>query len=543
MNINKKNKQIVILSALAVIFFFIYSFLLFGNSGHHFTWPDETANYFFIKNYTANSSFSVDEPLNKIAGNLVRPRSFNVYQYNLVPGSFLGMLIIYGLIGKIAGIGLISYLTPLLAALAGLFFYKIILKVFDDKIAFISTLLFFINPSWWYYANFAMLPNIAFIALFIIGFYFLVCLDKDKKQNNYLLIFLGALFIALALTIRTNEFLWVALVLGLLLMAYYQKIKWQYALIFVLTGVIIFLPTFYYNHQTYGNFLSFGYLRLENGDALVSQLPTEFKTTGSNFINFVKFIVLPFGFHPKIMVLNFYNYFIKLFWWLFIAALFGSWIFLKKYHDKQHAVYFLIGFCISLYLLTYYGSWVLEDTMTVKLNKIGISYVRYFLPLYILILPLIAIFFRYFINFWKNNKIKIAVALFLIVSTVGFTMHILYFAGEDNLIKIKQNIKDYNQINQRIINLTEDKAVIISQRSDKIFFPERKVIGRWSMNDFDYWEYLLYGGIPLYYYSYEGDEYMNEFSELLYEQGYKLQDQVEITPQESIYKIKFLEFD
>jgi len=58
---------LLILAALAVIFFFIYSYLIYGNYSLKFSWPDETANYFFIENYIHNSSFSVSEPLNDIA--------------------------------------------------------------------------------------------------------------------------------------------------------------------------------------------------------------------------------------------------------------------------------------------------------------------------------------------------------------------------------------------------------------------------------------------------------------------------------------------
>src|SRR4030043_212187 len=167
MRIKIPDLKLLILAILGIIFFFFFSFLILGNSADRFTWPDETANYFFIKNYIEHSNFSVAEPLNEIGNNLIKPRSFNVYQGNLVPGSFLGFLLIYGLIGKLIGIGLVQFLTPLLAILAGIFFYKILLKIFEPKIALISALLFFINPAWWYYANFAMLPNIAFLSFLI----------------------------------------------------------------------------------------------------------------------------------------------------------------------------------------------------------------------------------------------------------------------------------------------------------------------------------------------------------------------------------------
>ncbi len=535
------HKQFAILIFLGIFFFFIYSFLNFGNPLAKFTWPDETANYFFIKNYIENSDFSVAEPLNEIAGNLIKPRSFNVYQDNLVPGSFLGMLLIYGLIGKIIGVGLMKFLTPLLAVLAVLFFYKILLKIFSPKIAFLSALLFFVNPAWWYYANFSMLPNIAFLSFLIMGIYWLLRIDKEIKQNNILFVILGSFFIALALIIRTNEFLWILGILMFLLIVYFKKIKWQHVILFFIVIFLVFLPIFYYNQATYGDYLSFGYLRLEQGDNLITQLPTEFKTSTSNLLNFAKFLALPFGFHPKVFLLNFYNYYIFLFSWLFIPFVLGVFCLIKYYNKKAHGVFFLIFITVSLYLLVYYGSWLFEDLMTLQLNKIGISYVRYFLPIYILALPFVAIFYFNLINYFRNRKFKILLSLLLIVSFLYFTINIVYLSGHDNLIKSKQNIKDYNKINQEIINLTKANAIIISQRSDKIFFPERNVIGRFQLEeDISYLINLLNAKIPLYYYAYEGDEYIYELNYFLEEFGLVLIPEMQATEKETLYAIRVL---
>ncbi len=536
--------QFIVLVILGIIFFFIYSFLIFGNTGNHFTWPDETANYFFIKNYIEHSNFSVAEPLNEIAGNLVKPRSFNVYQGNLVPGSFLGLLLIYGLIGKVIGLGLVKFLTPLLAVLAGLLFYKILLKIFKPKIAFLSALLFFINPAWWYYANFTFLPNIAFLSFLIIGIYFLIELDKGKKQNNYLFLILGSFFVALALIIRTNEFLWILGILLLLLIVYFKKVKWQYILLFLVVCILVFLPIFYYNQMTYDNYLSFGYLRLDQGNDLISQLPTEFQTSHSQFFNFIQFIVLPFGLHPQLFFSNFYNYCLVLFWWLFIPAVLGIFFFLQNYHKKNKAVFFLIFLAVSFYLIVYYGSWQFADQLTAQLNKIGISYVRYWLPIYILSLPLISIFYLHLIQWLKNKKIKILLNLLFISTLIYFTINLTYLAGNDNLIKIKQNIQAYNEINQKVTNLTEDNAVIISQRSDKIFFPERKVVGRFVYyDDFDYWQNLLDAGVPLYYYAYEGYSYVDDLDYDLFDYGMQLIYVASFTAREDLYKIEFVPYE
>lgn len=234
----------LILAALAVIFFFIYSFLIYGNYSLRFTWPDETANYFFIKNYIQTSSFTVAEPLNDIADNIVKPRSFNVFEGDLVPGSFLGMLLVYGAIGKVIGLDLMVLLTSLFAVLAGIYFYKLMKLFFEPKIAFFSAVLFYLNPAWWYYASFFMLPNVSFICFLIIGFYYLLRIDKFKKQSNVLFTILGSFFISLALIVRTNEIFWIAPLLLVLFILYYKKINWAYLPLYLLVAFLIFLPFF-----------------------------------------------------------------------------------------------------------------------------------------------------------------------------------------------------------------------------------------------------------------------------------------------------------
>ncbi|HDQ22807.1 MAG TPA: hypothetical protein ENN28_02410 [Candidatus Uhrbacteria bacterium] len=543
MQLIKKNKPIIILSILAVIFFFIYSFLIFGNSAAKFTWPDETANYFFIQNYIEHSTFKASEPLNNIAAGIIKPRSFNVYQGNLVPGSFLGLLLVYGVIGKIFGLALVKFLTPLLAVLAGLFFYKILLKIFRPNIAFLSAILFFINPAWWYYANFAFLPNIAFLSFLIIGIYFLLEIGKDSKRNNYLFIGLGAFFIGLALTIRTNEFLWVFGILLLLSLVYHKKVRWQYVFLFLAVCFLVFLPVFCCNQATYGDYLSFGYLRLEQGEDLIGQLPAEFQASSSKFFNFIKFLALPFGLHPNFIINNFYNYYLSLFWWLFTPAVLGIFCLIKNYQKKEKAILFLIFLGTSLYLFVYYGSWQFEDHFTLFLNKMGTSYVRYFLPVYILSLPFAAVFYASLVKWLKNKKAGILLSLFLILSFIYFSVNLVYLSGNDNLIKVKQTIRDYAIISQKVIDLTEENAIIISERSDKIFFPERKVIGRWYFDDLDYWLNLLYAGVPLYYYAYEDDDYMEELNEEAYYYGFEFADKIGITAKEKLYKIKILDYE
>ncbi|MDD5341299.1 MAG: hypothetical protein PHC97_02570 [Patescibacteria group bacterium] len=528
----------LILAALAVIFFFVYSFLIYNNLSAKFTWPDETANYFFIKNYIQTSNLSVSEPLNLIADEVVKPRSFNVYQGALVPGSFLGMLLIYGLIGKVVGLDLVVLLTPLLAIIAGIYFYKLIKLIFGKRIGFLSALLFFINPAWWYYASFFMLPNVSFLTFLIIGFYYLIKIDKFNKKNNILFLILSSFFISLALTIRTNEFFWVLPIVIALLAIYYKKIEWWYAIIFLAVMALVFLPILLCNAETYGSFLSFGYLRLGQGGNLISQLPAEFRVGNDALIlNFVGFLFLPFGFNPGLAFINIIKYYFALFWWLSLPALLGILVLWKIKAKKDQIVFAACSIFASLYLTIYYGSWLFEDKLTLALNMIGISYVRYFLPIYILSLPFAVLFFVYLINLFQNKKIRLLLSLFLIILFLALSINVVFISGNDNLIKIKQNIADYTKIDKIVIGMTENNAVIVSQRSDKIFFPERKVV-IFNSSEVKSLSKLLNTGVPLYYFSTSNGETASVRQELT-KNNLTLIFGAWILNTDYLYKIKF----
>lgn len=536
MNTSKNHYKIIIV--LGIIFFFIYSFLVFNHQGR-FNSPDETANYFFINNFNEQNDFTFYEPLNEITDNIVKPRSFNVYNNNLVPGSFLGFPLIYGLIGKIIGSRLVLFLTPLLAAAAGLFFYKILLKCFSKKIAFLSALFFFINPVWWYFASLSMMPNVAFVSLLIIGFYFLLEF-KEKSILNKRNLILAGLFVGLALIIRTNEIVWVGLVLLILILNSFYKIKKQHILWFALSLILVFVPVLFYNHFTFGNFLSFGYFSLEQGTNIIDQVPQELQISQLPVLNFLKSIFLPFGFHPRLFSLNFFTYVIKLFWWMFVPAFLGLIISLLKYKEKRH-LYIYIYLLITAYLIVYYGSWLIPDPLTLHLNKISVSYLRYWLPIFIFGLPFISIFFIKIISWLKPKKLKIGFSFLLIFSYLYLIFNILFIAGNDNLVATKKSYIQYREINQKVLELTEDNAVIISQKADKLFFPERKVIGSWTEQDFADWRKIAEEDYPIYYYSYENSDYIAQFNQQLLANNLVLAQKKHIINNEYLYQIFYFQ--
>ena len=57
-----------------------------------------------------------------------------------------------------------------------------------------------------------------------------------------------------------------------------------------------------------------------------------------------------------------------------------------------------------------------------------------------------------------------------------FSFNLVFLDQEEGIFKIKNNIKGYQRIAHEVIKLTEEDAVIIAERNDKVFFPARSVI-------------------------------------------------------------------
>src|SRR3989344_6071631 len=208
-----------------VLLFLFYSFLAFKSPGK-FTSPDETANFYFIKQFAGNLSFKVAEPLNGTVP-IVAPRSIMVQKDGLAPGSFLGMPLFYGIVGWFFGQWIILFLTPLFSVIAVFVFYKLINLIFDRRTAMISAALMAVHPAFWYYTARGMFHNALFLDLLIVGFYFIAKVLIQNSANypglaeakpragklqtaNY---FLAGLFIGIAVAVRTSEVIWIAVLL------------------------------------------------------------------------------------------------------------------------------------------------------------------------------------------------------------------------------------------------------------------------------------------------------------------------------------------
>jgi len=506
-----------------VLLFLLYSFLAFKSPGK-FTSPDETANFYFIKQFAGNLSFKTAEPLNGTAP-IVAPRSIMVQKDALLPGSFFGMPLLYGAIGWFLGKWIILFLTPLFSAIAVFVFYKLINIIFDRRTALISAGLMAIHPAFWYYTARGMFHNALFLDLLIIGFYFLTKTLTQKVTSYRLQVasyFLAGLFIGGAVAVRTSEVIWIAVLLLAVVIIFRKLIDWRIGIWIALIGMIIsMIPILYQNNKLYGNALTFSYTvgpekaevastQAGSGKAseLVSGSVNIIEKIFNNIAGLFEKAIFPFGIHWDNISANVWNYGIWLVWPFALLTLFGLialgkkasvsllvWlkVFVHRYFTKTkphndtsrenhnpQSVYFFLYLFLSIYLILYYGSWKISDNVlgqdAVSLEQ---SYARYWLPLYVFGLPFAAYFLNVIFKIWENKFRAVQrngliwLAVFLLFS---FSISSAMAERNAGLAKIRENTVEYKGVADKAKRLIESNAIIAAGKADKVFFPEFKVI-------------------------------------------------------------------
>lgn len=466
---------------LLAIFFVLTAYLSFG-APLRFNSPDETANFYFASVFARTSQLSVTQNLDLLTP-IVHPRSVSVIGNRQVPGSFIGLILFYGSLAKITGPWAMPFFTPIITTIALAAFYFLVRNFFGRKTALVSALLWVVNPAILYYTARGLLPNMLFISLTIFSLFFINRAAAKKNQASFDFInwVFAGLFLGAALAVRPSEVLWL-LPLIIVILAL-NKTRWNRLAIFSAAFLIVIAITGYYQNQTFGAPWRFGYTQFNQissvSAAAVTAAAPVTPNTGrpvnfaSQTISILGSYLLPFGFNLKAIARNSFDYLVWIFWWLFLPAIWALISFIRSLKaprektQKYHRLYFYAGLVISLWLIIYYGSGQFIDS-TLPGATIGTSYVRYWLPIYVWAIPLISEVLK---KSWRSRAV-----IFGFPAMAYLGLGLAFWLTPESLIQVKTNIIQYESENQRIQQLTEPDAVIITSRTDKIFFPQRQVI-------------------------------------------------------------------
>jgi len=512
----KKYFSLFIVVLLALIFFVTTSSLnYFTQDSNYVKWasPDETANYYFSKEFSERKQLSVFDPAAVVGDNMVIPRSLRSDFGWVKPVSFLGIILIYGEIGSILGIAVIPFLTPFFAALGVIMFYFLIKNIFNEKLALFSAFLLATFPVYIYYSARSMFHNVLFIFFLICSFYFFGLANSEKIENiknkflsfkfkkieikNFIFSFFGGAFFGLAIITRTSELLWLAPIMFLIWLFYVKRVGFMKLVISLAGCFLALLPVIYFNQILYSSPIYGGYNAMNQslddlsrtGGEIIKSISNgtweKFESYASSIYNNIFY----FGFKPGQSIDMFGHYVISMFPILFYASLLGLLFLIVKNcikFEKKYLVYFLAWVVLSVILVFYYGSWKFNDNPDPSSYTIGNSYTRYWLPIYLMMMPLVSLAIirisrAVFLisSKTKNRARKIAsdglqyfIILFVSFSSIIFVL----YGSEEGLAYLYYNNLFEKNNTQRVFSLTEPEAIIITKYYDKFFFPERRVV-------------------------------------------------------------------
>lgn len=495
----KRDPALASLVLAGLVFFGVYAWLPL-TSPSRFVSPDETAYFQSAKLFAETGSFIREEPLNAKVDNIIHPRNLGVWEGRIVPEGFIGLPWLTGVKARVLGDWVIELLTPLLAATGPIALYLLLRRIFDTRIAYLSALLMFVSPPYWYYASRGMMHAVAFSVFLVWGAYLLsVALTR---RNVWLYTAAGA-SIGLALLMRTSEVLWVSAILVLVGILARRGLSWRGITGFALGGALALTPMFVFNWQFFGSPLS---------HALRDNFGADGGGSSESWWTSFTTIVAPFGWHLSRAWGNMLDYGLKIFPWLSIVAVLGLLGLISDWAREQwrsrrvdmtpRRWYLVVYIFIAAWLLLTYGSWDLQEYEDSSVLILGHSFLRYWLPMAILALPFfVSGVWRIVVLFPKTTRpwtLRFLVMIVVILSAVTVVGDPLY-----GLIKIRADVREYEQSNQIIQRETEPNAVIIAGRADKVIFPERRVIVEYAPEDDEYLKTIqkLSRLAPIYCYS------------------------------------------
>lgn len=493
----KQRATIGVIGAYLVGLVFVYSWFGITTDSTRYNSPDETANAYFISRSIDGESLYYTEPLNTVANQLIHPRSTNTVDTRVLPGSFLGMIFIYGSIGSVLGEWVVPYLTPVFAAVGILFFGLLVSFVFGKRVGVLSALLASTFASWVYFASRGMYHNVLFVSLLIVGLYFLVrflavkvppmkypvtqfyrwrkWFVRQKIRSSHALLFalLAGMFVGLALTVRMSEIGWVGVLVAALVLARFRHVYIPGVVLFVGALVTMFVPVFATNMQLYGSPLSIGYGSVSGGD--VAGVLGSFGLEG-----LFKLVFVPFGWHLGQLKLTVQNYVFGIFWWWALLTGVGGlyWLLRGRWRDgalvRRQTVYMACYLSVGVALLVLYGSWGLVDRIDQSQYSIGTSFARYLLPLYLGAIPFGALLVTRVVTGLKQSLARalFVCAVFALFSYPSFRL--AYLDTDESLLAVQETLVSYEQRAQVFKEVLPENAVYITYpQLDKVLFPER----------------------------------------------------------------------
>lgn len=459
-----------LLAAAVAVFALTASLLAYTHATRapgRFDWPDEMSAAFFARRIAAGQPVAAPDPDIAVLERRLHPRSVNVRNGALVPAGFVGLPVLLGTVGRILGSAAALFVVPLLAAASGVALYVALRPVLSRRHAALSVVLFLFHPAVWYFSAYTHLPNVAFTSLLIISAAGMA-LARSRKKHALPLLALSGAAAGLAFGIRLSEALWAFPLLLAILWAHLRRLRavpaWLVGLLFAIA------PTLLLQQALFGSLLA-GYARFSDAGAA---LPSE-------SVGGILAYVFPFGIHPLRAAARLWDSFLAPFWWYAVPAAVGvilagyaAWGDASRARRTFARGALLVSGLVCGYLVLLYGSWQFADPLMLAVNTIGRSYVRYWLPI-ALAMSIAAAGALTRLEGFPELRVRI-VGRVLLAGMVAASCWIVFFGANESLLPTAYRLMAYGRMAERVQAAVPEDGIILTQRLDKVIFPERRVI-------------------------------------------------------------------
>lgn len=460
-----KRRSGLALAAFAVAFFLAASWLGRPVEG---LWnsPDETANAFWAQQVAIGGPLAIHDTLFALGAGAIHPRSMTVTGDALVPGSFPGLILIFGALKLILKLPF-NLITPIFTALAGLLFGALISRLFDRRVGFWAAVLFFTHPAVLYYGARGLFHNELCLDLLIVSaaLFALRPFKSHFGRGGAIDDLLGGFVFAWAIVTRASEAIW-AIPAFVAFLPMVGKDRWR-RLGYALCGAA--LPTFIFlflNASLYGSPFKTAYtlapVAAPAASVMAPPIAPQSPQGG---------VGLPFGFHPRAILAHVWSYGLALFWWQSLLAVAGACWWASRWGKAGgiQRTYAIVAVAVAAWLAVFYGSWQILDRLDPSTVTIGTSYVRYFLPAYVAGLPFAALALTRVSDALK--KPWIAAAFFAVAALLSVRLAV--FAGDESLNAVHLTLEGNARKKQVLLQAIPPEAVVMTERFDKLLVPDR----------------------------------------------------------------------
>jgi 4-amino-4-deoxy-L-arabinose transferase-like glycosyltransferase len=420
-----------------------------------FSSPDETANYAFAQQVRETGVAAMPTTL---PGS---PRSVLNTGTHLVPGSFVFFPSFLGTVGKLTGTFGMLMFGPALAATAILAWWFFLRRHYGSTCAWVASAVLATVPTFWFYSSRGLWQNGVFTCVLMLS----VALSALAWQKRWwpLSVFTGISW-GIAFAIRPSEAPW--LVPGIIVATalVWRSIPWKHVAIAVACAALFIPLTFALQRQTYGSVTGSGYR--PEGIFIPSKT-----TESSSWIQRTVNAFFPFGTNPWRALQRFATHSQP------IGAVtilgFGGVLFVLFRRSTSQATRAVVtGSLVSAALLiVLYGNYTFVEYPVSRVPTLGISYLRYWLPL----VPLFAFGIGALAQWLQTfRRFGLAVALVGTGLVVGLNVHPLLTSDVGPRSTIPQFQRQQAESRWIVAN-TPMNAIVVG--NDKATFPRRHAVG------------------------------------------------------------------